>query len=91
MDGMDGCEGFFCQPTAAFLLVPTLPSRPFPSSFAPKNNTMAGNGHILHPVTGPKENVGGLLDNSIYPQRFAGLDQARFVFVFCLSHFFFCR
>ena len=38
-------------------------------------STMAGNGHALHPVSGPKENVGGLLDNNIYPSRFAELDQ----------------
>jgi len=35
------------------------------------------NGHTLHPVSGPKESVGGLLDNNIYPSRFAGLDQVR--------------
>ena len=35
------------------------------------------NGHILHPVSGPKESVGGLLDNNIYPSRFLNLDQVR--------------
>ena len=38
---------------------------------------MSPNGHILHPVSGPKESVGGLLDNSIFPSRFLHLDQVR--------------
>jgi len=33
--------------------------------------------HTLHPVSGPKDPVGGLLDNNIYPTRFMNLDQAR--------------
>ena len=38
---------------------------------------MSPNGHVLHPVSGPKESVGGLLDNSIFPSRFLHLDQVR--------------
>jgi hypothetical protein len=35
-----------------------------------------GEPYTLPPVSGPKETISTLLDNTIYPSRFANLDQA---------------
>lgn len=49
--------------TPSSLLLCCSPPRPV--------STIMSNGHTLRPVSGHKESVGGLLDNDIYPSRFA--------------------